>query len=141
MHRRYEKQNHYSTLEAINRFEGTAFAARPSLWGSALQRRMFLKKVFYRVPFRYQIQWLCELFGQGAILDGRAGLTWAALRVGQRRAVEIKLKEMQWTGRALPAPTRTVGDFDPRVLASDIQRSVGLPSEMSMKASDLSDAA
>lgn len=124
MHRWYEKQNRYSTMEAIMRAKGDPLAARPSLFGTSLERRMFFKKIFYRIPFRYQLKWLDEAFRRGALLDGAIGLAYIRLRVEHYRATELKIKEMRLTGNMLQLPKATVGDFDPRVLSSSLQRSV-----------------
>lgn len=124
LHRWYEKQNRYSTMEAIMRVKGAPLAAKPSLFGTSLERHMFFKKIFYRIPFRYQLKWLDEAFRRGALLDGALGLTYIRLRVDHYRATELKIKEMRRTGNILPLPKAPTGDFDPRVLSSSLQRTV-----------------
>ncbi len=118
----YGKQDRYSTMEAIMMVKGSALAATPRFFGSTLERRMFFKKMFFKVPFRYQIQWLHEVFGRGAWRDGRIGLTWARLRVEVRRMRELKAKEMRLTGVIPQVPKVPAGDFDPRVLNSPLQK-------------------
>ncbi|KXK15643.1 MAG: glycosyl transferase family 2 [Armatimonadetes bacterium OLB18] len=49
----YDKQNRYSAAEALIRFEGRDLSDRPSLLGSGLQRRMWVKKHFWKLPGRY----------------------------------------------------------------------------------------
>ncbi len=124
LHRWYEKQNRYSTLEAIMRVKGDPLSAKPALFGTPLERRMFLKNVFYRIPFRYQLKWLDEAFRRRALLDGAIGLAYIRLRVEHYRATELKIKEMELTGNILDFPKVPAGGFDPRVLASPLQRSV-----------------
>lgn len=118
----YDKQDRYSTMEAIMMVKGSALAATPRFFGSTLERRMFFKKIFFKVPFRYQIQWLHEVFGRGAWRDGRIGLTWARLRVEVRKMRELKAKEMRLTGAIPQLPKVPAGDFDPRVLNSPLQK-------------------
>ena len=118
----YDKQNRYSTMEAIAMVKGSALAATPRFFGSTLERRMFFKKIFFKVPFRYQIQWLHEVFGRGAWRDGRIGLAWARLRVEVRRMRALKAKEMRLTGVIPQVPKVPAGDFDPRVLNSPLQK-------------------
>ncbi len=118
----YDKQDRYSTMEAIAMVKGSALAATPRFFGSTLERRMFFKKMFFKVPFRYQLQWLHEVFGRGAWRDGGIGLTWARLRVEVRRMRELKAKEMRLTGVIPQLPKAPAGDFDPRVLDSPLQK-------------------
>lgn len=122
LHYWFDKQNRYSTMEAIMMVKGDSLSATPRLLGSTLERRMFFKKIFFKVPFRYQIQWLHEVFGRGAWRDGRVGFTWGRLRVEARRMRELKAREMRMTGviPELPIPQR--GDFDPRILDSPLQK-------------------
>ncbi|HVP79580.1 MAG TPA: glycosyltransferase family 2 protein [Thermodesulfobacteriota bacterium] len=124
LHRWYEKQNRYSTMEAIMRVKGDPLAAKPSLFGTTLERRMFFKKIFYRIPFRYQLKWLDEAFRRRALLDGKIGLDYIRLRIEHYRATELKVKEMRLTGKIPELPKAPVGSFDPRVLSSALQRSV-----------------
>lgn len=124
LHHWWDKQNRYTTMEAIMRIKGDALAAKPKLFGSPLERRMMLKKIFYRVPFRYRIQWLYEAFVRGAIWDGAVGRAWIHLRIEVMRAVEFKAQEMRITGNIPEIPRAPKGDFDQRVLMSPLQKAV-----------------
>ena len=124
LHHWFEKQNRYSTMEAIMMVRGDKLAAEPRPFGNPLQRRMWLKRVFFRLPFRYQIQFVHDYLGRGAWRDGRLGLTWARLRVTVWRMRELKASEMRRTGRIPDLPRAAAGPFDPRVVASDLQRTV-----------------
>jgi len=123
LHHWWDKQNRYTTMEAIMRVRGDSLSAEPRLLGNFLERRMFFKKIFYRIPFRYQVQLLYELFGRGAWRDGSLGIEWARLRVEVMWMIELKAKEMRITGRIPEIPKPPRGDFDPRVLASPLQKS------------------
>jgi len=120
----FAKQNRYSTMEAIMMVSGAGLAAQPKLFGSPLERRMFLKKIFFRLPLRYVLQWIHELFIRGAWRDGRSGFTWARLRVQVRRFRELKAREMRRTGHVPRIPESPAGSFDPRVLESSLQKAV-----------------
>ena len=124
LHHWYDKQNRYTTMEAIMRVKGDSLAAEPRLFGNSLERRMFFKKIFFKIPFRYQLQWLYELFGRGAWRDGSIGLAWARLRMEVQRAIELKSKEMHHTGNIPEIPQMPKGDFDQRVFSSRLQQQV-----------------
>jgi len=121
LHHWFEKQNQYTTMEAIMRMRKDALAADAKWWGSALERRMFLKKIFYRIPFRYSLLWLYEFFYRQAYRDGRMGLAWTHLRVEVMRNVEYKYKEMVKKGTISEIPKAKRGDYDPRILSSALQ--------------------
>ena len=94
-----EKQNKYTTAEAIRQFAGGPLAARPRFWGTRLERRMWFKSVFFKLPFRYEMMFFQLYFGKGLFLVGKTGFHCALLRIWVRRLVEQKLLEMRNTGR------------------------------------------
>lgn len=94
-----EKQNRYTTAEAVIAYSGAALADTPRLLGSSLQRRMWLKKNFYRVPGRYWALFLYHWLVQGAWRAGWVGFTWARLRVLVMRLIEYKRHEIELTKR------------------------------------------
>jgi len=51
----FKKQLLYSDLEAESILKDHQLSFEPRIFGSADQRRMYLKKVFFKVPFRYMI--------------------------------------------------------------------------------------
>ncbi|MGX1308048.1 glycosyltransferase involved in cell wall biosynthesis [Amorphus suaedae] len=104
LHRWVEKQNRYTTAEAIAGFRNDALSVTPRLLGSSLERRMWLKRVYWRAPFRHQAMYLFCLFGQGAWRSGRSGFIWARLRVMVFRMIEDKRREMEWRGEVLSLP-------------------------------------
>jgi hypothetical protein len=124
LHHWTDKQNQYTTMEAIMQVRGDALTANPRLLGSALERRMWLKKKFWSIPFRYQIQWFYEAFVRGAIWDGAVGRDWIHLRIECMRAIELKVKEMKSTGRVPQIPKGRSGSYDSRVLESPLQKLV-----------------
>jgi len=124
LHHWYEKQNHYTTMEAIMKIRGDSLALNPRLFGNALERRMFFKKYFHKIPFRFQLLYLYEVFIRGAWRSGAVGLAWAHLRIEVRLAIELKFKEIRTTGRIPDLPMTPHGDFDPRIINSSLQKIV-----------------
>lgn len=98
LHHWFEKKNRYTTMEAISRFEGHALAVEPRVFGTPLERRMFLEGLLPHIPLRYQMQWLHEVLVRGAWRSGRLGLRWVQQRVQVRRQIELKYEEMKHTG-------------------------------------------
>jgi glycosyltransferase involved in cell wall biosynthesis len=111
----YEKQNKYTTAEALMRFRGDQFSASPSFFGTPLQRRMWFKANFFRFPLRYTALFLYHYLLLGAWRAGRTGYIWATLRVGVFRAIEYKVREMQITGREPLSVSSIPGRADARV--------------------------
>jgi glycosyltransferase involved in cell wall biosynthesis len=122
LHAWCEKQNRYSTAEAVMRLRGDDLAVSPRLLGTPLERRMFLKRMFYSVPLRYQFLYWYHLLGQGVWQDGATGRLWARLRTEVYRMCEAKVREMRQTGKIPDVPKATHGCFDSRVLASRLQQ-------------------
>ncbi|TRO64269.1 glycosyltransferase family 2 protein [Christiangramia sabulilitoris] len=116
MHQWVEKQNVYTTMEAIRILNKLSLAAKPNFFGSRRERTMFIKKIFYQIPFRYQLLWLHRFFVRGAWRSGSNGFYWASARVIVAKMVEYKYKEGLITGR-LPevASSNKTGKPDIRV--------------------------
>jgi glycosyltransferase involved in cell wall biosynthesis len=111
----FDKQNKYTTAEAVIRYRGLALADQPRLFGNSLQRRMWLKANFYRLPGRYFLLFLYHLFVQGAYRAGNVGWVWSRLRSDVMRMVEYKTVEMRLTGETPHSRVYGAGDPDPRV--------------------------
>ena len=97
-----EKHNLYSTLEA-ELIASNQSLQNPSL-NTALRhpdfhtRRLHQKAIFYRLPGRPLLKWLYMVFVRGAILDGRAGLTYATLQAFYEYLIVLKTKELRRDG-------------------------------------------
>lgn len=109
------KQNRYTTAEAISKFEGRALAAQPKLFGCSLQRRMWLKHHFWKLPGRYMLLFLYHLLIVGAWRAGRVGWIWSHLRTEVYRLWEYKQLEMKLLGRVPAKIPAHPGTPDPRV--------------------------
>lgn len=113
------KQNAYTTAEAVIQFEGRALATKGRLFGTALERRMWLKTHFWKVPGRHHVLFLYHLLALGAWRAGRVGWIWAHCRTEVYRIWEYKVYEMRCLGRSSEiAPTR-LGPPDARVRQYD----------------------
>jgi glycosyltransferase involved in cell wall biosynthesis len=116
-----DKQNGYTTGEALIAHRGSDLAFPPRLFGSGLERRMWLKKNFRHVPFRYLLLFLYNWLWLGAWRAGRAGWIWARLRSDIMRWIDYKRVEMELLGHE-PVPVgKGKGLPDPRVPQMDRQ--------------------
>ncbi len=115
LHHWYEKQNGYSSAEATSSYRKAALSDEPRLFGSAFQRRMWLKQNYRKLPFRYGLIFLYCLLVQGAWKAGRVGVIWARLRSDVYRMRDYKLLEMQTKGEPGAAVEQRAGEADNRV--------------------------
>jgi hypothetical protein len=93
-----EKQNRYTTAEAISAYSQSPLSDTPRLLGTGFQRRMWLKQNFRRLPFRYFLLFIYHWLWQGAWRAGWVGYAWASLRADVMRLIEYKRREMEITG-------------------------------------------
>jgi len=123
LHAWLEKQNRYTSMEALARFNQEVLSDEPALFGSSLQRRMFFKKHFLKMPFRFQI-WFCYwYFFRGAWKDGSVGAAWARLRVVATRLKYLKIQEMEIKQEPLQiSKSRHQFKLDPRVSESEVHQ-------------------
>ena len=111
----FAKQNKYTTLEAINLKTRRELPVKPNIWGSKLQRVLWLKQNFWKVPFKYLLLFLYHYFYLGAFRAGRVGWIWSHLRVGVYKHWEYKNIEISMT-KALPFEVpKHSGSADQRV--------------------------
>ena len=119
LHHWFDKQNKYMTDEALTRIRGAALAEEPRLFGTRLQRWMWLKRHFWAFPGRYTILWLYHMIWLGAWRAGRTGRIWAHLRTELYRTQDYKVLEMQMAGSEYTVPPAGPGAPDPRVPQAD----------------------
>jgi hypothetical protein len=110
-----EKQNRYTTAEAVSAYSQSPLSDTPRLMGTAFQRRMWLKKNFNRLPFRYFLLFLYHWLWQGAWCAGWVGYAWSRLRADVMRLIEYKRREMELTGRLPVKRVYGPGQPDARV--------------------------
>ncbi|WP_334163941.1 glycosyltransferase family 2 protein [Phenylobacterium sp.] len=119
LHHWFEKQNAYTTAEALAAWRADPLSAKPRLTGNRLERRMWLKRLTQRLPFAHVLMFFYCYLGLGAWRAGRTGLIWSRLRGDILRWRAYKRRELELTGVAYaPAPAR-LGPPDPRVRQAD----------------------
>ena len=114
-----EKQNRYTTAEAIIAYNKSPLADAPRIFGTSLQRRMWLKKNFYRVPGRYALLFFYYWLIQGTWRAGWVGYAWAHLRTDVMRFIEYKRREIEITGCLPVKRSYGSGSADKRVRQYD----------------------
>ena len=95
-----ERHNRYSNWEArvylnlLNSKEesGTIGA---SLWGNAVQRKRFLKKLWVRLPFKPTLRFILFYIIQLGFLDGKAGYIYGRLLSQYEYQIGVKVYELQ----------------------------------------------
>lgn len=95
----YEKQNRYSSAEAVIAVKGAPLADVPLIFGTAFQRRMWVKRHFAKFPLRYFFLFLYHLFIDGAWRAGWVGVLWSRLRSDVMRMRDYKVREIELTGK------------------------------------------
>lgn len=115
LHHWLEKQNAYTSSEAIAAHEGRALSAQPRLLGSAMERRMWIKQNYRRFPGRYLVLFLHHYLVQGAWRAGWVGYAWSRLRSDVYRIWEYKLREIRISGRVPMRRAAGPGQPDARV--------------------------
>jgi glycosyltransferase involved in cell wall biosynthesis len=114
-----EKQNRYTSAEAVMAYKQHSLADRPRLLGTRFQRRMWLKRNFKHIPFRFALLFLYNWLFKGAFRAGRVGYIWSQLRSDVMWLREIKRKEMELTGNIPVKRFYGPGQPDPRVRQYD----------------------
>lgn len=110
-----DKQNRYTSAEAVAALSGGVLAATPRLFGTPLERRMWMKKHYRKLPFRYAAMFFYHYIMLGAWRAGRVGYAWSHMRCEVYRLIEYKLREMRATGRVPGDRHVGPGVPDPRV--------------------------
>ncbi|MCH4544002.1 glycosyltransferase family 2 protein [Ochrobactrum sp. A-1] len=116
LHHWFEKQNRYSSAEALNSYRGGRLAATPKLWGNKLQRRMWFKSKLMQFPLRSLVIFLHAYLVQGAWQAGRVGFIWAKLRCQVYQMRALKLLEMRMNFKELNVPASPTGTPHPDAL-------------------------
>ena len=109
------KQNKYTTAEALAAYQRQKLSDEPRLFGNTLQRRMWIKRNYMKFPFRYVAMFLYHYLVMGAWRAGGVGYAWSRLRCDVYRLWEYKLREMILTGNLPSKQVTGYGDPDPRV--------------------------
>jgi glycosyltransferase involved in cell wall biosynthesis len=109
-----ERHNRYSNWEAqvyLNLLtgqddQGTIGA---NLFGDAVQRKRFLKKIWVRLPFKPVLRFILFYFIRLGFLDGKAGLIYATLLSHYEYQIGVKLYELrQFDGTLNVSPSLAI---------------------------------
>ncbi|AFY36330.1 glycosyltransferase family 2 protein [Calothrix sp. PCC 7507] len=105
-----ERHNRYSNWEArvyfnllTNKDDSGTIGA--DLFGDAVQRKRFLKKVWVRLPFKPFLRFILFYIIQRGFLDGRAGYVYARLLSQYEYQIGAKLYELRNCGGKLNTAT------------------------------------
>lgn len=109
------KQNKYTTAEAIGQYKKLRQPIVGRLFGSSLERRMWIKKHFWKFPGRYLLLFCYHLLVLGAWKAGKVGWIWAHLRVEVYRFWEYKYYEIAKMKRLPEQLPSHPGEPDSRV--------------------------
>lgn len=115
LHHWWDKQNHYTTAEALMAIRNMPLSVEPRFFGTKLERRMWLKANFRKLPFRYKLLFMHAFLVQGGWRAGRRGLIWAGLRAEVHRMIELKIEEMLQLGHEYEIAKTCFGVPDLRV--------------------------
>jgi glycosyltransferase involved in cell wall biosynthesis len=101
-----ERHNRYSNWEArvyynllTNKDESGTIGAK--LFGDAVQRKRFLKRIWVRLPFKPLIRFILFYIIQLGFLDGKAGYIYARLLSQYEYQIGVKLYELRNYGGQL----------------------------------------
>lgn len=102
------KHNVYSTMEAQEAWKSAHRLTRFSPWRAFFardfhERRMHQKELFYRLPWRPLVRFLCSYVLRRGFLDGKAGLTYALLQGLYEYLIVLKTRELEDTDVKTPA--------------------------------------
>lgn len=122
LHEWHEKQNLWTTREAIQRVKPPSDDELPKLFGTRRQRKAFIKQSLIHMPFGETILFWYYFLKFGAWRDGEAGWVWASLRVWVHHVTTLKEKEMRKYGIPKKIPEGRHGGFDDRILKSELQK-------------------
>ena len=101
-----ERHNRYSNWEArvyynVVSGEGESGTIGASLFGDAVQRKRFLKKIWVRLPFKPFLRFILFYFIQLGFLDGKAGYIYGRLLSQYEYQIGVKLYELKDCGGQL----------------------------------------
>ena len=102
-----EKHNRYSTMEAARALEerrkAVPFSLKKALLGRDFhERRYHQKGLFFRLPGRPVFKFFYMMVVRGAVLDGRAGVTYSALQAIYEYFIVLKERETALRTRGKP---------------------------------------
>jgi len=89
------KHNRYSTFETEEIYFKKKSKLPGRLFGDVMERRKFLKNLFYKLPFRPFLRFFYMYFLKLGFLDGSVGFIYCVLKAIQEFHINVKLKELK----------------------------------------------
>ncbi|MEM8779306.1 MAG: glycosyltransferase family 2 protein [Cyanobacteria bacterium P01_G01_bin.49] len=126
-----ERHNRYSNWEArvyynILTGKNNNETIEANLFGDAVQRKRFLKKIWVRLPFKPLLRFVLFYFIRLGFLDGQAGYIYGRLLSQYEYQIGIKLYELRKFGGQLNVPNKTE-----TTSANNLSQTVNIKSEVS----------
>ena len=90
----FNKQNKYTSMEAISKSLNLPLSTNLKLFGNTLERRMWFKFHYHRLPLRHMFLFFYFWLYLGGFRSGRVGYIWSRLRVDVMRFIEYKKFEI-----------------------------------------------
>ena len=108
LHHHFHRHNIYSDWEALlrtrYRHRNRAAEVQPKLFGSPVERRRFLKRLFLAFPGKPWIYFLYSYVLRGGFLDGREGFIYTVLKSFYWYQISVKEYEIRLRARLNPTP-------------------------------------
>jgi glycosyltransferase involved in cell wall biosynthesis len=119
-----DRHNRYSAMEARAIEAGNETGTPPKLFGRPDERRMWLRKIYFRLPCRPFLYFLYRYLLRLGFLDGRVGFRFAFLHANFLYWIDLKRAELRQTGRLPEVTWPPRGGPHPVVAVSALQRQV-----------------
>lgn len=119
-----ERHNRYSNWEAqvhnnILMGKDNVGTIGASLFGDAVQRKRFLKRIWVRLPFKPLLRFILFYFIQLGFLDGKAGYIYGRLLSQYEYQIGVKLYELRKFGGKLNAANKPENNSPPESMQPD----------------------
>jgi glycosyltransferase involved in cell wall biosynthesis len=105
MHRYIERHNIYSDWEALlrtrYRHRSLEGEIQPRMFGSALERRRFMKRLFLSIPGKPFLHFFYSYILKAGFLDGRQGFAFSAFKAIQWYHISLKEYEIRMHDNAV----------------------------------------
>lgn len=120
------RHNRYSNWEARVYYnlltgKGDNGTIGASLFGDAVQRKRFLKKIWVRLPFKPLLRFILFYILQGGFLDGRAGYIYGRLLSQYEYQIGVKLFELRNCGGQLNTENQSTNHSQSSSLTQKIE--------------------
>lgn len=120
-----ERHNRYSNWEARVYYnlltgQGDEGTIGSKLFGNALQRKRFLKKIWVHLPFKPLLRFIIFYIIRLGFLDGKAGYIYGRLLSQYEYQIGVKLYELQEFGGCLNIPNPSQSQSKPSIAEPEV---------------------